>query len=237
MRTVIKLTLCVLMLIAIYPRIALAGNDVVVDGETKVFYPDDVIDNLTVINGGVADLKIGARVNGNLTVEAEGSYAGSGGCSVVGDVMVKDGGRISMWFSTIGGNLQGDGAGHINFLISEVVGNIQLTGGADFNGYYGGTLGGDFKYEKGSAVWLRAWTVGGNVQVSDNEGRDIFIDNCQIGADLQVFCNWMGRSWWTQYPIDIKYNTVGGNLQVKENVCTPPPRVIDNDVEGNVEVD
>ena len=71
-----------LILIAISPGIALSG-DVVVDGETMVFGPEDDIDidNLTVINGGVATLGIGAKVNGNLTVEGEGSYAGSGGCS------------------------------------------------------------------------------------------------------------------------------------------------------------
>ena len=37
-----------LLLIASSPGIALAGDDVVVDGETKSFYSDDVIDNLTL---------------------------------------------------------------------------------------------------------------------------------------------------------------------------------------------
>lgn len=229
-----------LLLVAISPALALAGADVVVDGEMAEFFPGDVIDNLTVINGGVAIL-YGATVNGDLTVEGEGSYAGSGGCLVVGEAILRDGGALSMWYSTIGQDLLGDGAGHINYLVSHVGGDIVLSGGADFNGYYSGSVGGDFKYTDGSAVWLRDWTVGGDVEVSDNEGRDIYIHICQIGGDLEVLNNSMGPSWWTPYPIDITYNTVGGDLEVKENVCMDyggpvPPLVSDNVVGGDVEV-
>ena len=106
-----------------------------------------------------------------------------------------------------------------------------MTGGADFNGAYGPCrVGGDIKYEKGRSVLLNWFTVGGNMQVSDNGGYSfILIKNCEIDGDLQVCKNDMG-----QY-ITIKDNTVGGNLQVKEN--TPTPTVSGNDVEGNVELD
>ena len=226
----------VLLLITMSPGIALAGDDVVVDGEEKSFGPDDVIDNLTVINGGRAMLN-GATVNGNLTIEGEGSYAGANkwpGCSVVGDTIVKDGGHLSIWYSTICGNLLGDKAGHINFLISEVGGNIQMTEGADFSAPYGPCkVGGDIKYEKGNCVRLNWFTVGGNVQVSENVSPSqyfgIEVRNSEIDGDLQVFKNTM-----TAF-IKVEDNTIGGNLQVKEN--TPEPTVSGNTVEGNVEVD
>jgi hypothetical protein len=221
-----------LLLIAISPGIALAG-DVVVDGETKDFYSDDVIDNLTVINGGAA-LLWGTTVDGNIMVQGENSYLGLGSASVGGNVCLKDQGRASIGWSTISGNLQGDASGHINFAISEVVGNIQIAEGADFSAPYGPCkVGGDIKYEKASAVRLNWFTVGGNVQVSENVSPSqyfgIEIRNCKIDGDLQVFKNTM-----TAF-IKVENNTVGGNLQVKEN--TPEPTVSGNDVEGNVELD
>lgn len=224
----------VLLLIAMSPGIALAGDDVVVDGEEKSFGPDDVIDNLTVINGGRASLAPGTTVNGNLMVEGAGSYTGWSGASVVGDVIVKDGGMLSCWYSVIGGNLKGDNPYHINFLISDVVGNVEMTGGGAFNAEYGPCkVGGDIKYEKASVMRLNWFTVGGNVQVSENVSPSqyfgIEVRNCEIDGDLQVFKNTM-----TAF-IKVENNTIGGNLQVKEN--TPEPTVSGNTVEGNVEVD
>jgi hypothetical protein len=220
-----------LLLFAISPGIVLAG-DVVVDGEAKDFYSDDVIDNLTVINGGRAML-YGTTVNGNLTIEGEGSYAGTDtapGCSVVGNVTVKNGGLLSIWYSTIGGNLQGDGAGHINFLASEVVGSIKMKGGADFNANNGGKVGGDVVIQTGTGFRLNWFTVGGKLHVSDNEGGGyIRITNCDIGNDLKVCKNDMGQD------ITIENNTVAGNLEVKDN--SPTPTVSGNEVEGKVKVD
>ncbi len=82
-------------------------------------------------------------------------------------------------------------------------------------------------------VRLNWFTVGGNVQVSENVSPSqyfgIEIRNSEIDGDLQVFNNTM-----TAF-IKVENNTVGGNLQVKEN--TPEPTVSGNDVEGDVELD
>ena len=220
-----------LLLIASSPGFALAGNDVVVDGETKSFDSDDVIDNLTVINGGRALLN-GTTVEGNLTIEGEGSYANfEWAVSVGGNAIVKDNGRLSMWYSTIGGDLQGDGCGHINFLISEVVGSLKMKGGADFNGAFGPCkVGGDVVIQTGAGVLLNWFTVGGKLHVLDNSGNSyIWIKYCDIGNDLKVCKNDMG-----QY-ITIENNTVAGNLEVKDN--SPTPTVTGNEVEGEVKVE
>ena len=136
-----------LVLIAICPAMAL-GADVVVDGTIESFGPDDVIDNLTVINGGFATLETGTVVSGDLRIDGQDSYADAPwGCTVVGNVTVKDGGKLSMWVSTIGGNLHGIRSGHINFLISDVVGNVMIMEGEDFNASSGPcNIGGNFLY-------------------------------------------------------------------------------------------
>ena len=215
MRNVKNLTaVVILIMVPLLGFTTLSGSalaavlgDVVVDGETKSFDSDDVIGNLTVINGGTAELN-GTTVEGNLTIEGEDSYANFFYVSVGGNATVKDNGRLSMWWSTIGGNLQGDGCGHINFLISEVVGSLKIKGGADFNAPFGPCkVGGDITYEKGRSVLLNWFTVGGKLHVMDNGGYSfILIENCDIGNDLKVCKNDMG-----QY-ITIEKNTVSGNL-------------------------
>lgn len=230
----VKMWAFAVLVIAMSPGIVLAGDDVVVDGETKYFYSDAVIDNLTVKNGAVVWLQ-GATVKGNIIIEGTNSYAGSHiGCTIKGNAVVKDGGRLSMWRSRIDGNLQGEEYWYINWLISEVGGNVQLTGGGHYNAEYGpGKVGGDFKYEKGTTVWLNWHTVGGNVQVLENyapgEYDRIFIVNCEIDGDLQVCKNDIG--WY----IAVENNTVGGNLEVKDN--DPDATVEGNDVSGNEDVD
>jgi hypothetical protein len=251
----VKLFALAVVLIAMCPGLALAGNDVVVDGEGKTFYSDAVIDNLTVKNGAVVWLQR-ATVKGNLIVEGTDSYVGSWyGCTINGNAIVKDGGRLSMWNSTIKGNLQGDGYWYINWYRnpdwagthSEIGGSIQLTGGGSFNGgqtqdWSECTVGGDIKYEKGEGgVRLWKFTVGGNVQVLESDDayesvyskHDLNIRQCKIDGDLQVCKNDYGKVG--QLGITITGNTVGGNLEVTEN--EPTPTVEDNDVEGDVDVD
>lgn len=221
-----------LLLIAISPGTALAG-DVVVDGEEISFGSDDVIHNLKVINGGSAHLN-GTTVQGNITIEGEGSYCGFSNVLVGNDVTVRSGARLSMWYSTIGNNLKGDRSGHINFLISNVLNNIDITGGADFNAEYGPcVVGNDLKYKKGSCARFKGFTIGGNMEVSENASPSqyfgIEIKNCEIGNDLKVLKNTM-----TAF-IKVIDNKVGNNMRIKDN--TPAPEISGNDVEGNVELD
>lgn len=209
------------------------ADDVVVDGETIDFGENDVIHNLKVINGGVATLT-GTTVQGNITVEGEDSYLGLGNVVVGNDVTIRNGARLSMGFSTIRNNLKGDHSGHINFSISNVLGNINITGGADFNADIGPCIvGNDLKYRKSSAARFNFFTIGGNVEVSENVSPSQFfgieIKNCDIGNDLKVLKNTM-----TAF-IKVENNTVGNNMRIKEN--TPEPTISGNIVQGNVELD
>lgn len=235
-----------LAMAAILIMVLLLGNasaailgDVLVDGETREFYADDFIDNLTVKNGGKA-LLWSASVYGEITVEGENSYLGLNWASVGGNVELKDQGRASIGWSTIGGSLEGLDFYHINFTDTDVLGSIELKGGGDFNGDFGwgSVIGGDFEYEEGHAVILKQFIVGGNVQVVDNDGGGsgfIEIMDCQISGDIEVLNNENMIPQWSWHRHTIENNTVGGNLEVKNN--TPAPTVTGNTVDGEVEVD
>lgn len=250
-----RLCLLAFLLVAVSPAIALAANNVVVDGQLMYFYPGDAIDNLTVINGGIAVLAPGVVVNGNLTVDGEGSYAGCGSPSypdtdtcVAGNATITDGGRLSTWFTTIGRNFRGDDFGRINFLHSHVVGSIRLSGGEHFNGATvytalpGSSVGGNFERTDGCSLWLEDWTIGGSLRVSGNTGpapyggttHTILIAGSQVSGNVQVSSNHVPQE--AHYPsIEISDNTVGGNLRITDN--SPTPVVSGNTVYGNVKVD
>ncbi len=225
-----------LVLTAICPGIALAG-DVTVDGTTATFGSDAVIHNLTVKNGAIVWLQ-GTVITGNLTIQGRSVDTGQGssvdtgyyGCTVVGNVVVKDGAYFSCWFAKIGGNLQGSKYGFINFLISEVDGNVQINEGGFFNAEYGPCrVGGDFQYTKSQSVRLNWFTIGGNVNISDNHGWFAWIANSEIKNDLK-FCN----NVMVEYS-SVTDNKVGNNLTVQNN--TPTATVTGNTVGNDVHVD
>jgi hypothetical protein len=221
-------------LLLIAPGSGLAKvDDVTVDGETISFGADDVIHNLKVVNGGAAYLD-GTTVTGSVTVEGEGSYLNMYGVSVDGNAILRDGGFVSMWYTTIEGNLLGDRYYHINFLISEVGGNIQLTDGGDFNAPYGPcTVGNNVHITGCGVVGMNWFAVGGNVQISDcqspSEFFQTYVVNSTIDGKLHVFGNEIAQG------ILIDGNTIGGHLIVRDN--TPDATIGDNDVGGKVDVD
>jgi hypothetical protein len=213
-------------------------GDVVVDGVSMAFGSDDVISNLTVINGGIANLN-GSTVEGNIKIEGAQSYAGLSWVSVGGNVKVGEQAFLSVGYSTVAGNFKGDGYYHINFGATEVFGSVVLVGGGAFNALYGGMVGGDFKYTTGNAVNLNYFTFGGNVSVVNNYGPGsyeyVWIRNCEILGNLKVSDNDMGEAQYPYSGIAIENNTVGGNLNCTKN--TPTPVVSGNDVQGDVKVD
>jgi hypothetical protein len=86
--------------------------------------------------------------------------------------------------------------------------------------------------EKGDNVLIHAFSISGNVQATENKGSWAWIwvgvIYSEIGGDLQVTKNEVEN-------LDVRANTVGGNLKVKNN--TPKATVSGNDVTGNEEVD
>ena len=125
-----------------------------------------------------------------------------------GDVKLGSRASVTINGGHISGNVQAEEANPTNVVVkgTRIDGDIQV------------------KYATGS-VRVTGANVDGNIQVV--EGRSaITINDNRVNGDVQVFKNPAGAK-------SINRNTIGGNLQCKEN--TPPPTGNGNVVRGNAE--
>ncbi len=142
-------------------------------------------------------------IDGNVIVDGPCTMTGT---LVKGNVLVYDGGALTLRDGQVLGNIQADSGVYVRVLRTDVNGDIQLTGvfGQNSN--------------------VSRSTIGGNLQLVANSSRLLAQYNT-INGDLQAFSNKGG--------IVIRYNTIDGNLQCKTNV--PRPTGGFNQVSGNKE--
>ncbi len=142
-------------------------------------------------------------IDGNVIVDGACSMTGT---VVKGNVLVYDGGALTVRDARIDGNIQADGGVYVRVVRSDVGGDVQFEG-----------LSGK------KSVVARS-TVGGNVQFDANTVPLVAQYNT-IDGDLQALRNRGG--------VVILYNTIDGNLQCKSN--RPAPTGGSNWVSGNKE--
>lgn len=81
--------------------------------------------NVEVANGQTFSCSSGMTINGNVTVDAGGTFVGLS-CTVTGNVV--SAGKVTLTSSTVGGNLQPGGGGPVKISGSTVGGNLQVQG-------------------------------------------------------------------------------------------------------------
>ena len=128
------------------------------------------------------------------------------GTRIEGNVTLAAGSALTATGAFVGGNIQGQEASALDVRDSEI--------------------GGDVQFERGGSVSILGSRIDGNLQLEENAG-DLLADLNTIGGDLQAFQNVGGLA------ITFTDNTIGGNLQCKEN--DPAPAGGGNVVDGNKE--
>jgi hypothetical protein len=162
-------------------------------------------------SGGGSILPDPDCVYGSVTLGDDFEIAANRSCAmngthVQGSLKLQSGSSLSARAIVVDGNIQAQGAR------SLVVGDSRIDGSVQF--------------EQGGSVRVRSSDVKGNVQLVSNDG-ELLISGNRIDADLQVFQNRGGAA------IALDNNTIGGNLQCKQN--SPVPTGGGNVVDGNKE--
>lgn len=143
-------------------------------------------------------------IGGNVVVVGDCTL---GRTTVDGNVFVEDRGVLTANRANIRGNVQSDGGLRVRLLRTDVDGSVQLKNLRD-----------------PLQSMVERSRVKGSIQLDDNDSRVVVLDNV-VDEDVQAFKNRGG--------VVIRTNTIGGNLQCKENV--PAPTGFGNRVGGNKE--
>jgi hypothetical protein len=106
----------------------------------------------------------------------------------------------------------------------RVIGNVQGENSRKVVVEDGSRVDGSIQVVQSGIAKVRDSRVNGNIQLDDNDGRNVVGRNV-VGADVQAFQNTGG--------VRIFNNRIDGNLQCKEN--DPRPTGDGNVVEGNKE--
>jgi hypothetical protein len=201
-------------------------------------------DNVVVPPGEVCDIGP-AYVKGNIICkEASLCFMGfSGPVTARGSIKCEEGASCFMDDSTVHGSVTCEDCDALDLFASAVRGNVQSKNSSAGSVMSAMDIGGDVQFEgTGQFLDLVESTVGGDVQVGKTlltalpaiilEG--MHLRNNQIAGNVQVVETTasgheiVGNSvednlqfFKNHGPSDIADNTIGGNLQCKENV--PPP--------------
>jgi len=193
-----------------------------------------VIDDDVVIASNTACTLNGTIIKGNIRVMS-GAKLTTKGASVDGNVHAYGAFLVDLKGATdVEGDVQGERTRTIKVTEgTHVGGNVQLKSAAASNGtdalyLVSSRVEGDVQAEKGKGD-LRVFrnTIGGNLQFVENKRGPYLMRNNRIDGDLQFFKNKGSGT--------ITGNRVKGNLQSKEN--SPDPKVSDNKVEGDLELE
>lgn len=142
-------------------------------------------------------------INGNVIVTGDCMLNGT---TVIGNVLVSDGGSLTTNGAQIEGSIQADEADFVLIDQTSVTGDIQLE-----------------ELEDGASAVTNS-TVNGNIQLIGNN-VSLLIDDNQVAGDIQAFDN--------EGDLEIRDNIVDGNLQCQGN--NPAPTGGNNQVNGNKE--
>ncbi len=151
-------------------------------------------------------------IDGDIVVPS-GASCTLRGTMVDGNVLVRRDATLEARGVRVGGSVQADG--HRFVLVAPLVNGDQSIRSR---------INGDVQLEQGSRGTVRNSVIGGNLQVEQNDAKQVATRN-RIGADLQAFSNDGG--------FQISGNAIDGNLQCKSN--NPAPTGGNNRVEGNKE--
>ena len=132
--------------------------------------------------------------------------------TVDGNVRAEDGSNLVISLGTVGGSVQGEWGASIAVIGTVVEGDVQCEGAVGPNG-----------------CQVTTANVGGNIQSDAANGGFVNVVGNRVGGDVQVFDSLV--------PSFISLNTIGGNLQCKENDPAPDPAGLapTNTVGGNKE--
>jgi hypothetical protein len=207
-----------------------AAADVTVSGRLG---PSVIGDNIVVERGRKCVLN-GTVIKGNVFVRP-GAWLVAYGATIEGNVQADPTARVELRSRTkVDGDYKGKGTRHLSALSgTRISGNIQLETADTARSALAlavlkATVDGDVQITKSSGqINVRASTVGGNIQLTDNLEGHCHVTSNRVSGDIQAFRN-LGN-------LSIIGNRVKGNLQVKENERRPIVR--NNRVEGSTEID
>ncbi len=180
-------------------------------------------------------------ISGNVEVPS-GASCTLDNVAVRGDFKLGTGSSVRIYGKGVFGNVQGESApGNIVIHNTRIYGDVQTKGArsvkitrARVNGNVqaerdrlqlyvaNSAIGGDVQ-TKYMPLRIESTSVGGNIQ--HEEGRNSFIARNRVTGDVQVFKNRLTQR--------VSFNTIGGNLQCKEN--SPAPVGGSNTVSGSKE--
>lgn len=207
-----------------------AAADVTVSGRVG---PSVIDDNIVVERGSKCVLN-GTVIKGNVFVRP-GAKLVAYGATIEGNVQADATSRVELRSRTkVDGDFQGKGTRHLGAHSgTQVTGNIQLESAdtprtARALAVHKASVNGDVQVTKSSGqINVRASSVGGNIQLTENLQGHYHVSNNRVDGDIQAFKN-LGL-------VSIIGNRVKGNLQVKENDRRPIVR--NNRVEGSTEIE
>lgn len=192
-----------------------------------------------VVRSGICTL-LGATVTGNVTVETGASLAVDPGSTVKGNIsadqcnFVQINGGVS-----VNGNvsIQNCNGAEIGYGIApvpgltQIKGNFLCQGNSSATGAFrsicnanNGSVGGNVQVDDNDGAFVMGNSVGGNVQVDNNSKVAVSVQANSVGGNMQVDDNSAGAI--------LKLNSVGGNVQVNNN--GPPTSVVSETVNGNL---
>jgi hypothetical protein len=148
---------------------------------------------------------IGAETVDDDVIVPQGATCALDGTTVEGNVKIERSATLLARMARIDGNVQGENAARVVVESSQVGGSVQV--------------------KQGGGAEVRDTRVTGDIQLDANDGSLQHVARNTVGGNVQVMSNRGG--------VDIRGNTIDGNLQCKENV--PPPTGGDNVVRGGEE--
>ena len=174
---------------------------------------------LIIMTAAIAGLMLGSVS----VAMADDTFCAAGGPETLGavtvdNVLVSGGFTCTLAGTTVEGNVKVEPGSSLRvFAPTSVEGNIQSDGGIFVQLLGLVTVDGDVQVKGASGIIPSGFnlgtTIGGNVQFEENASITVFT-GASIGGDLQVYRN--ARSV-------IGVNTIGGNLQCKDNFPAPGP--------------
>jgi len=197
-------------------------------------------DNVIVPSGASCTLIRGVMVQESVEVEPGGRLRALFGIVIQGNVTIGPGGDSIIFRSSVGGNVQAEGAAFFRIGSSVVNGDVEIAKSSQLRP--GAGMGGALLFSSGVADNV----IGGNLKVTENDGEIGFFigtgvfptgeptpldKGSTIGGDVQIEGNgdFMGEG------IVIGDNIIGGNLQCNENAFVHPDPGNPTTVQGNKE--
>jgi hypothetical protein len=200
----------------------ISGNVVVRSGICTLLGAT-VTGNVTVETGASLAVDPGSTVKGNISADQCNFVQINGGVSVNGNVSIQNcnGAEIGYGIAPVPGPLG----------LTQIKGNFLCQGNSSATGAFrsicnanNGSVGGNVQVDDNDGAFVMGNSVGGNVQVDNNSKVAVSVQANSVGGNMQVDDNSAGAI--------LKLNSVGGNVQVNNN--GPPTSVVSETVNGNL---